>query len=143
MAFEEKRAWAMMVVAVVAYAIYVVTVLGRADGGSLAEVAYAGILLWTIGGAIVAGIAAHIAMAVTGGRGADRTDERDREIHQVGERIGQSFVVIGALAALLMAIAEVSHFWIANAVYLAFVLSMLFSSFAKIMAYRKGGFQTW
>jgi hypothetical protein len=143
MAFEEKSAWVMIVVSVGAYTIYVATVLGRAGAGPLADVAYAATLLWTIGGAIVAGIVAHIAMAIAGGHGADRTDERDREINQVSERIGQSLVVIGALAALIMAIAELRHFWIANAVYLAFVLSSVLSSVAKIMAYRKGGFQTW
>ncbi|MGW0594665.1 hypothetical protein [Streptosporangium sp. NPDC002607] len=143
MAFEEKRAWVMIVVSVGAYTIYVVTILGRAGEGPLADVAYVGTLLWTIGGAIVAAIVAHIAMAIAGGHGADRTDERDREINQVSERIGQSILVIGALAVLVMAIAELRHFWIANAVYLAFVLSSVLSSFAKIMAYRKGGFQTW
>ena len=50
--------------------------------------------------------------------------------------------VIGAVAALVMAMAEVDHFWIANAVYLAFLLSALLSSTAKIAAYRKG-FHTW
>ncbi|MDH2424445.1 hypothetical protein [Sphaerisporangium sp. TRM90804] len=143
MAFEEKRAWMTIVVTVCAYTIYVVTVLRRAGDGPLADVAYAGTLLWTIGGAVAAAIVASIAMAVAGGHGADRTDERDREINKVGERIGQSIVVIGALAAVIMAIAELRHFWIANAVYLAFVLSAVLSSLAKIMAYRKGGFQTW
>ncbi|MGW0482430.1 hypothetical protein [Nonomuraea sp. NPDC003214] len=143
MAFEEKRAWVMIVLSVGAYAIYVAIVLSRAGDGPFADVPYAGALLWTIGGAVVAGIAANIAMAVAGGKGAGRTDERDREINQVSERIGQSFVVIGALAALIMAVAELRHFWIANAVYLAFVLSSVLSSIAKIMAYRKGGFQTW
>ncbi|MEU8379840.1 hypothetical protein [Streptosporangium sp. NPDC048865] len=143
MAFEEKRAWVTIVITVVAYAIYVVTVLGRAGDGPLTDVAYAGALLWTIGGAVAAAIVAGVAMAVAGGHGADRTDERDREINQVGERIGQSILVVGALAALVMAVAELRHFWIANVVYLAFVLSSLLSSFAKIMAYRKGGFQTW
>ncbi|MEU7864601.1 hypothetical protein [Nonomuraea sp. NPDC049141] len=143
MAFEEKRAWLMILVSVGAYTIYVATVLSRAGDGPLTDVAYAGTLLWTIGGAIVAAIVANIAMAIAGGHGSDRTDERDREINQVSERIGQSIVIVGALAALVMAIAELRHFWIANAVYLAFVLSSVLSSFAKIMAYRKGGFQTW
>lgn len=143
MAIEEKRAWLTILITVGAYTIYVVTVLGRAGDAPLADVAYAGTLLWTIGGAIVAAIVGHVAIAIAGGHGADRTDERDREINQVSERIGQSLVVIGALAALVMSIAELRHFWIANAVYLAFVLSSVLSSVAKIMAYRKGGFQTW
>ncbi|GII92444.1 hypothetical protein [Sinosporangium siamense] len=143
MSFAEKRAWVMIVVSVGAYTIYVATVLSRIGDGPLADVAYAGTLLWTIGGAIVAAIVANIVMAVAGGHCAERADERDREIDQVSERIGQSIVVIGMIAALVMAIAELRHFWIANAVYLAFVLSSLLSSFAKIAAYRKGGFQTW
>ncbi|MER5650246.1 hypothetical protein [Streptosporangium sp. NPDC002524] len=143
MTLEEKRAWVMIVASVGGYAIYVAVVLGRAGGGPLADVAYVGPLLWIIGGAVVAAIVAHIAMAIAGGHGADRTDERDREINQVSERIGQSIVVIGALAALIMAMAEMRHFWIANAIYLAFVLSSVLSSLAKIAAYRKGGFQTW
>ncbi|MGW6292983.1 hypothetical protein [Streptomyces sp. NPDC055058] len=143
MAFEEKRAWVLILVSLGAYALYLVTVLGRVGDGPFADVAYAGTLLWTIGGAIAAAILAHLVMTVAGGPDAGRTDERDREIDQVGERVGQSMVVIGALAALLMALAEVRHFWIANAVYLAFVLSSVLSASAKIVAYRKGGFQTW
>ena len=38
--------------------------------------------------------------------------------------------------------AEVGHFWIANAVYLCFVLSAVLGSVAKIVAYRRG-FQPW
>jgi hypothetical protein len=42
------------------------------------------------------------------------------------------------VAALVLAMAEADHFWIANAVYLAFVLSALLGSAAKIVAYRRG-----
>jgi hypothetical protein len=38
--------------------------------------------------------------------------------------------------------AEVPHFWIANAVYLAFTLSAILGSVARIFAYRRG-FQPW
>lgn len=48
-AFEEKRAWAMAVIAVVGYAAYVVLVLSRANGRPLAEAPYVGPALWTIG----------------------------------------------------------------------------------------------
>jgi hypothetical protein len=41
-----------------------------------------------------------------------------------------------------MALAELDHFWIANAIYLAFVLSTIVASAAKIVAYRKG-FRPW
>ena len=41
-----------------------------------------------------------------------------------------------------MSMAELNHFWIANAIYLAFGLSSLLGSAAKIVAYRRG-FQPW
>lgn len=50
--------------------------------------------------------------------------------------------MIGGVVALLMAMAEVQHFWIANVIYLTFVLSAILGSVAKVVAYRRG-FQPW
>ncbi|KOV82366.1 hypothetical protein ADL03_25140 [Nocardia sp. NRRL S-836] len=129
----------MAVVAVLAYAVYVVLVLGRADGRALAEVPYAGTALWTIGAAVVVGIVAGIWFGIASRReGGPQADERDQEIGRFGDHVGQSFVVIGGVAALALAMAEVAHFWIANVLYLCFVLSAVFGSMAKIAAYRRG-----
>lgn len=141
MAFEEKRAWIMLVVSVCAYAVYAVIVLGRAGGVALTEVPYAATLLWSVGAAIVVTIVLNIVVSIASG-GPAKKDQRDREIGRLGDYIGQSFVVVGGVAALLMALAEMPYFWIANAVYLAFVLSAVLGSIAKIFAYRRG-FQTW
>jgi hypothetical protein len=59
-----------------------------------------------------------------------------------GEYAGRSLVVTGAVEALAMALAEWSYFWIANVLYLAFVLSAVLGSMAKIFAYRQG-FHPW
>ena len=142
MAFEEKRAWILAVVALGAYAIYLALTLGRAAGLPLTEVPYAATMLWTIGGAIVAGVVLHIAAAIASAQDAEKKDVRDREIHRFGEHIGQSFVILGAVVALVLSLAELSHFWIANVIYLAFVLSAILGSVAKIAAYR-WGFQSW
>lgn len=138
MAFEEKRAWLMAIVAVVGYAAYVVVVLGRAAGRPLAEVPYVSAALWTIGLGIVAGIVAGIWFGVASRDDGLQTDERDREIGRFGDHIGQSFVVIGGVAAMALAMAEAQHFWIANVLYLCFVLSAVLGSVAKIVAYRRG-----
>jgi membrane glycosyltransferase len=138
MSFDEKRAWIQAVVAVCAYGIYLAIVLGRAGQTPLAEVHYVSTLLWTVGGAIVAGIVLHILAGLVSGKGGTRKDQRDREINRFGERVGQSLVVVGAVGALLMAMAELRYFWIANAIYLAFVLSAVLGSVAKIAAYRRG-----
>lgn len=140
MSIEEKRAWIMLVVSICAYTAYLGVILGGA--GPVSGVAYAATLLWSIGGAIVAAIALNIAAAATTPKDAAGKDQRDREIHHFGEYIGQSFVVLGGTAALGMALAEVQHFWIANTIYLAFVLSAILGSTAKLVAYRRG-FQPW
>jgi hypothetical protein len=135
--FDEKRAWIQAITAVCAYGAYVVIVLGRTGRTPLADVHYVSALLWTVGVAIVASIVVHIVTGMVSPSGT-RKDQRDREINQFGEHIGQSLVVVGAVAALLMAMAEVSYFWIANTIYLAFVLSAVVGAVAKIVTYRRG-----
>ncbi|MFD0568152.1 hypothetical protein ACFQ0T_01255 [Kitasatospora gansuensis] len=51
-------------------------------------------------------------------------------------------MVIGSIVGLILAMTEQDRFWIANAIYLAFVLSAILGSAAKIAAYRVG-FQPW
>jgi len=45
-------------------------------------------------------------------------------------------VIIGATAAMLMAMAGWDRFWIANVIYLCFILSAILGSVTKIIAYR-------
>jgi hypothetical protein len=141
MAIEEKRAWIRMLVGVAAYVVYAAVVLARADGRALIDVPYAATLIWSVVAAIVASIVVEIVVN-TVNRGSMVTDERDRAIGRLGDRVGQAFVVIGAVAAMLMATAEWDHFWIANVIYLCFALSMTLGSIAKLFAYR-GTFQQW
>ena len=142
MSIEEKRAWIMLVVTICAYATYLGLVLGRMGAGPVGEVAYAATMLWSIGGAIVAAIVLHIVASATTPKDAAQKDQRDREIHHFGDYVGQSFVVLGGVAALGLALAESPHFWIANTIYLGFVLSAILGSTAKLVAYRRG-FQPW
>ncbi|MFF2520649.1 hypothetical protein [Streptomyces liangshanensis] len=142
MSSEEKRAWIMAVVTVAAYGVYLAVIGGRAGGGPLADVSYVPALLWTVGAAILLSIVLNIAVALASPEDAGRKDQRDREINRFGEYVGQSFLVVGGVAALVMAMAELDYFWIANAVYLAFVLSSILGSAAKLVAYRRG-FQPW
>lgn len=138
MTHEEKRAWIGLVVAIAGYTSYATMVLIRMDGRPLADVPYAGILLWTVGAAIVAAIVAEIVIGVVNPKASRAADERDREIGRLGEYVGQGFVVIGAVAAMLMAMADWDSFWIANVIYLCFVLSAVVGGIAKVVVYRKG-----
>jgi len=85
-----------------------------------------------------------VAMAgLTSPRDVNKEDERDRAINRFGDfhNVGL-FSVIGGVSALVMAMAEVDHFWIANVLYLAFILSAIVGNAAKIVAYHRG-FQPW
>jgi hypothetical protein len=142
MSFTAKRAWIMTVVTVCAYGTYLFIILRRAESIPLAHVSYVPTMLWTIGASIVASIVLNILVAIASPRDGDKRDQRDREINRFGEYVGQSFVVIGGVAALAMSMAELAYFWIANVVYLTFTLSALLGSAAKIVADRRG-FQRW
>lgn len=138
MGSEERSAWIMLVVSLAAYAIYLAIVLGQAGNAPIEEVPYVAAMLWTTGGAIVGSILLNIIGSMVTREGTGKKDQRDREIYRFGESIGQSFLVIGGVAALLMSMAELPYFWIANAVFLAFFLSAALASVAKIVAYRRG-----
>jgi hypothetical protein len=67
-----------------------------------------------------------------------RSDVRDKEIYRFGEYASRWFVIAGAGAALVMAMAKVDYFWIANVIYLGFTLWAVAGSAVKLVAYRRG-----
>jgi hypothetical protein len=137
-AVEEKRAWTMAITAVLGYAAYVLLVLLGADGRPITAAPYVGAMLWTIALGIVVGIVTGIWFGIAARNDGLQIDERDREIGRFGDHVGQSFVVIGGVSAMALAMFEVAHFWIANVLYLCFVLSAVLGSLARIAAYRRG-----
>lgn len=146
MTFEEKTTWITGIVSLVAYAVYVIVILARAQTMPIAEVPYVGPMLWTIGatavGSIVAVIVASIVGAVvaevTSQRFDDTTDERDKQISRKGEFVGFYVFGFGILGVLGITMAEAAHFWIANAIFLLCFLSTLVSSVVKVATYRRG-----
>jgi hypothetical protein len=127
----------MLVVSTVAYTAYAATILSRADGNPLSRAPYATALLSTVGAAIVASVAAETVLGIVKPRASRLKDARDRQIGQLGDYTGHSFVIIGAVAAMLMAMAGWDRFWIANVIYLCFFLSAVLGSVTKIISYRK------
>lgn len=138
MTLEERRAWVYLVVAVVGYGVYLATVLSRAASAPLVDVDYVPTMLFTIGAAIVAGIVINIVVGIFTPRLDQAKDVRDRDIARLGDRVGQALLVIGGVAALLLAITEAPYFYIANVVYLCFVLSAVLSSVTRVVVYRRG-----
>jgi hypothetical protein len=117
---------------------YLATILSKVPGTDVARIAYVRPMLTAIGVGIGAGIVLTIVAAMASPRDAGRTDERDREINRRGEYVGFYVMSIVAIVPLVLAMAKVEHFWIAHALYLAFVLAALASAVVKIVAYRRG-----
>lgn len=86
---------------------------------------------------MVAAIVLEILVGIVTPNASRATDVRDKEIGRLGEYIGQSFVAIGGVAALLMALAEWDWFWIANVIYLNFALAAVLAAVAKVVIYHR------
>jgi branched-subunit amino acid ABC-type transport system permease component len=142
MTLEETRAWARLVAAVLAYGIYIAVVIGRTGGRPLTEAPYAAALLWTIGASIVGATVVETVIRTANPKDSRVKDARDRQIGRLGDYVGQSFVVIGAFAAMFMALGGWQRFWIANVIYLCFVASAVLGNVTKIVVYR-GTFPQW
>jgi hypothetical protein len=138
MSYEEKRTWVYLVCSAVAYAVYVAIVLARASHTPLADVPYVATMLWTCGASIAASILGRVLVETVNPSDSRRTDARDREIYRFGEYASRWFLVAAAAAALLMATARWQYFWIANVIYLGFVLWAVAGSAVKLAAYRRG-----
>ncbi len=148
MPFEEKLTWVNLVVTALVAGVYFVLMLGQVVDVPAAEVAYqkpmliaVGVsVLLTIVGSILMGIGTGISMELSG-RSADdmdRKDERDKDISRRGDVAGFYIVSAGALAVMALTMLEYDYFWIANALYLSFVVATLVSGAVKLVAYRRG-----
>jgi len=140
--YEERNTWSGLIVLVIVIPIYVVAVLQRAAGGPLEDIDWAPLMLWTIGGGIVGTILVSIVWGILAGMrdpdGVGRSDQRDRDIARMGDRVGQAFSAIGGLAAIVLCALEADTFWIANTVFFGFALSAFVGSIARVVAYRRG-----
>ena len=97
------------------------------------------VLLWTTAASILTSILGRTLVETARPSDSRRADVRDREIRQLGEYASRWFVVAGAGAALIMAMARWDYFWIANVLYLGFVLWAVSGSVLRLVAYRRGG----
>jgi len=149
MPFEEKFTWVSAVVSAGVAVVYFASMLGQVRAVPVAEIAYQGPLLIAIGALIALTILGTIGMAIGSaisaqitGKGSiddiDRKDERDADINRRGELIGYYVSSAGALGVLALAMLRCDPFWIANALYLSFVVGSLVASAAKLVAYRRG-----
>ena len=138
MSYEEKGTWVYLVTSAGGYVVYLVIMAGRLASTPVAEVPYVSVLLWTAGASIVASIVGRTLVETVSPSDSRRGDVRDRDVSRSGEYASRWFLVAGAAAALVMAMAKADYFWIANVIYLGFALSAVGGSVVRLVAYRRG-----
>ncbi|MGM1017797.1 MAG: hypothetical protein ACQEW8_09700 [Actinomycetota bacterium] len=142
MVYEERNAWAGLVVSVIAITAYVIVTLQRAGDGDISDVDWLPIMLWTIGLGIVATILASIVWGVFVGAsdpdGAGKSDVRDRDISRMGASVEHAFIVIAGFGVIALCAVGADVFWIANTMFLGFAVSTIIGGIARVIAYRRG-----
>lgn len=149
MTAEERSVWVYLIAVVATFIVYLAIMVPRLLSQPLDEVSWKAPLIGvmiasvisTILGSILGAIGGAIGLAI---RGIDPTgqlesDARDKDIARLGALRGAGAASAGLLAALVLALFEVDHIWIANAVFVAGTVGALVETTTKIRAYR-GGF---
>jgi hypothetical protein len=142
MVYQERNLWSSLVVSVIGLVVYVIVTLQAAAGGSLADVDWVPIMLWTICGSIVGAIVVSIVWGIAAGMqdpdGVGASDQRDRDIARFGNRIGYAFLVAAGLVVLVLCAFEADWFWIANTMFFGFAISTIAGGIVSVIAYRRG-----
>ncbi|WP_435747610.1 hypothetical protein [Microbacterium sp. PMB16] len=142
MVYEERNAWAGLILSPISLAVYIVLVLQQAAGGPLTDVDWFPLMLWVIGGSIVVTIIVTIGWGIIAGAkdpdGVGRSDIRDRDINRMGGRVEQAFLVIAGLGVIALCAVGADVFWIANTMYAGFAVSAIIGGVARVIAYRRG-----
>lgn len=137
MTYEEKNAWVYAALAVAVPVIYFWIILGQLPTTSVDEIAYQQPLLIAIGAAIACSIVLSIVLGIFSPKNTQR-DQRDTDIKRRGEYVGGIVLGVAMVVPFLLALIGAEHFWIANTIYLAFVLSAFLGTAVKLVAYRRG-----
>src|SRR5215813_11536121 len=138
MSYEEKGVWAYLLSSASAYVAYVAIVVPRLFHTPAAHVSYLVPLLVTTLASVLVSTVVRSGLEVARPSESRKADVRDRDIARFGEHASRWFVVGGAAAGFLMALARWDYFWIANVIYLGFVLWAIVGSVVKLVAYRRG-----
>ncbi|MDF2554858.1 MAG: hypothetical protein K0R60_753 [Microbacterium sp.] len=142
MAYQERNAWASLIASIAGAIVYLVIISTSLAVVPVDRVDWFWPMLWTIAGSIAGAIVISTILGIVHGvrepGGANLSDIRDRDIARTGDRVGQAFLVLAGLAALLLCAAEADWFWIGNTVYAGFALSAVFGGVTRVIVYRRG-----
>ncbi|TAL42621.1 MAG: hypothetical protein EPN91_07885 [Salinibacterium sp.] len=138
MSYDEKNVWIYGVLVLALPTVYFTFMMGQLMRVPVDHIAYQVPLLLVIGTAIVLAIVMSILIGIFSPKGTRKSDARDREIRRRGEYVTGLVVGFAMLGPFSLTLAGAPHFWIAHAIYLAFVLGAVVGTTVKLVAYRRG-----
>lgn len=147
MSFEEKSTWITGISQLVVGIWYLIQIMDKAAATAVADIDYIPELLVLIGASVALTVVATVVVAIfLAARAAakgdsteiDKSDERDRSISRFAGNIGGYVLGVGMIPAMILAVLEFDHFWIAHAILASFFASELITATIKIVAYRRG-----
>jgi hypothetical protein len=138
MSYEEKGVWAYLLSSAGAYVAYLAIVVPRLFHTPAAHVTYLLPLLVTTLASVVVATVVRSALEVVRPSDTSKADARDRDIARFGEHASRWCVVGGATAGFIGALDHWDYFWIANVIYLGFVLWAVVGSVLRLLAYHRG-----
>jgi hypothetical protein len=137
--YEERGQWVYLVANLVTFGAYAMIIASRAMAGTpLTEIDYVPLLVTAIVVAVALSVVGRILVEIVNRSESQKADVRDRDIGRRGEYVGGILLGVAMLVPLVLALAEADHFWIANAIYVAFALTAFVSTAVKLAAYRRG-----
>lgn len=142
MGYAERITWSQLIASTLGMIVYLVIVVPQLARTPVDDIVWVWPMVWTIIGSVALSITISIVWGIFAGMRDPsieyKSDQRDREIEHFGDRVGQAFLVIGALGGLILAMVSAHWFWIGNAIFLGFFLSALLGGIARLVAYRRG-----
>lgn len=138
MGYKERGTYIDLIVAVGVFLKYLWDIYRLQLETPLTEVAFRGPMFFAILVSVVATIVLHVVYAILSGSNDTQEDQRDRQISRFGDWVGLFPLASGAMLALLLAMYDQSHFWVANSIFAGFYLSSIVGSVTRLVGYRRG-----
>ena len=140
--YSERNAGAALLAGSVSIATYAAIVGAQFGSQAVGDIDWFWPMLWTIVGSIAGSAPVSTGLGMLAGirYPNDRSveDVRDRDIARLGDRVGQAFLVIAMISALLLCVATAEWFRIANVLYAGLALSAVVGGITRVVVYRRG-----
>jgi len=138
MSYEEKGVWTTLFFMAGAYIAYLAIIVPQLLQTPPAHVNYILPLTFTAIPSAIIALLVRSALELFSPSDSSKADARDRDIKRFGEHASRWCVAGGAMLGLWGAVGHWDYFWIANVIWLGFVLWIVVGSVLMLVAYRRG-----